>query len=216
MSKHEKQGIFITVEGIEGVGKSTNIVWIQNHLMQHHVPVTVTREPGGTPIAEAIRQVLLTPHTELMTRETELLLMFAGRAQHIQTVILPALSAGQWVLCDRFTDASYAYQGGGRQIAYDRIAVLEEWVQGDLRPDLTLLLDAPVKLALSRAKHRSTPDRFESETEAFFNRVRQGYLDRAKQNPQRYRIIDASCEIQEVQQQITIILTEILQRHNLW
>lgn len=193
---------FITVEGIEGVGKSTCIAYISKYLMQKKIPLCVTREPGGTPIAEQIRQILLTRHTEIMADDTELLLMFASRAQHLTRVIKPALAAGKWVLCDRFTDASYAYQGGGRGVALERIAILETWVQHDLRPDLTLLLDAPVEQALMRMKHRAHPDRIEAEQQQFFQRVRDTYLLRAAKSPERYRVIDASVPLEKVELQI--------------
>jgi dTMP kinase len=201
------RGKFVTLEGIEGTGKSSNIAYIEQYLQRKtQLPVVVTREPGGTPIAEAIRQVFLGHHAEVMCSDTELLLVFAGRAQHIASVIKPALEQGQWVICDRFTDASYAYQGGGRGIPLPRIAILEQWVQGDLQPDLTLLFDAPVTLALQRAQQRSSLDRIEAEKISFFERVRQSYLQRAQSYPERYRIIDASLSLAAVQEQIAAIL----------
>ena len=204
------RGRFITIEGGEGAGKSTNIAFIRSLLEQHQLTVVVTREPGGTVLAEQIRDILLDNKTRNMADDTELLLMFAARAQHIQEVIEPNLQQGNWILCDRFTDATYAYQGGGRGIAMSRIAALEDWVQGPLRPDLTLILDLPVEMGLERAGKRSQPDRFEQEDLAFFNRVRQTYLQRAQAQPQRYAVIDASPQLEEVQRQIVDALTRIL------
>ena len=194
--------MFITVEGIEGVGKSTAVATLATLLRAQGRALCVTREPGGTDIAERIRHVLLEHHREPMAVDTELLLMFAGRAQHIASVIQPALARGEWVLSDRFTDASYAYQGGGRHIADERIAILEQWVQGALRPDITLLLDAPEALALGRAKQRSDPDRIEQETLDFFGCVRAKYLARAEAEPERFYCIDASKPLEEVETQL--------------
>jgi dTMP kinase len=196
-------GKFITLEGGEGVGKSTNIVFIKEWLEQQGHRVILTREPGGTEVAEAIRGLLLSKHPEPLAVSTELLLMFAARAQHIQQVIVPALHEGAWVLCDRFTDATYAYQGGGRGVDKSIIVWLENWVQGELRPDMTLILDAPVEIGLQRAKHRGALDRFESEERAFFDRIRHSYLQRAAEFPHRYRIVDASRTLVEVQSQIS-------------
>lgn len=197
-----KRGRFITLEGGEGVGKSTNLQYIQQLLLEQQLDVVVTREPGGTELAEKIRQLLLETHAETITEKAELLLVFAARAQHIQHVILPALQQGRWVLSDRFTDATYAYQGGGRGMDMQTIAWLESSVQGDLRPDLTLLLDAPLDIGMSRAQQRGKLDRFESEQRDFFERVRQAYLKRAGQDQQRYKIIDAGLPLNEVQLQI--------------
>lgn len=204
------QGRFITLEGSEGAGKSSNLAYIQQRLERAGVDLVVTREPGGTPLGEAIRQLLLDHRNSDMLDDTELLLMFAARSQHLNELILPSLQAGKWVLCDRFTDASYAYQGGGRGIAVERIASLEQWVQGELRPDLTLLLDLPVEEGLERAGARSAPDRFEREQADFFQRVRQAYLDRAHADAGRYRIIDAAQALQQVQQQLDSVLDPIL------
>jgi dTMP kinase len=204
------RGKFITIEGGEGAGKSTNIAYIRSLLEQHKVTVVETREPGGTVLAEQIRDILLDNKTRNMADDTELLLMFAARAQHIREVIEPNLQQGNWILCDRFTDATYAYQGGGRGIAMSRIAALEDWVQGALRPDLTVILDLPVEIGLERAGKRSQPDRFEQEGLAFFNRVRDTYLQRAQANPQRYAVIDASPQLAVVQQHIADALTRIL------
>jgi dTMP kinase len=199
-------GRFITIEGIEGVGKTTNIEFIDSLLKDAGREVVLTREPGGTPIGEDIRGLLLGHKHDGMSDDTELLLMFAARAEHLDKVILPALAEGKDVLCDRFTDATYAYQGGGRGIAVEHIAVLENWVQAELRPDLTLLLDVPVAVGLARAGNRSAPDRFEKEKHDFFERVREMYLQRAKAEPQRYRIIDASQPLDDVQSQIRTAL----------
>lgn len=196
------QGCFITVEGTEGVGKTTNIAWIKQCLLAHGIDALQTREPGGTDLAEQIRNLLLTSGDEKMSGLTELLLVFAARAQHLSQKILPTLEAGKWVLCDRFTDATYAYQGGGRQLNTQTISVLENLVQGDLRPDLVLVLDIDPESGLERARRRGEPDRFEQETLAFFNRVRAAYLERAKQDPSRYLIIDAGQPLEQVQQQI--------------
>lgn len=203
------RGKFITIEGVEGVGKTTSIAFIEDYFKQAGRDILLTREPGGTPLGEKIRELLLDAGQTSMTDNTELLLMFAARAQHLEEKIIPALEAGRWVICDRFTDATYAYQGGGRGIDRTRIAKLEDWVQGGLRPDLTLLLDLPVSEGLKRAGRRSTPDRFEQEKQAFFERVRANYLDMAAESPQRYRIIDASGSIDAVQSRIKDVLDEL-------
>jgi len=182
---------FITLEGIEGVGKSTQVARLVQYLQGQGRDVLATREPGGSPVADRIRALLLAHEPPAPLADTELLLMFAARREHLATTIEPALAAGQWVVCDRFTDASYAYQGAGRGIPDDRIAVLEQWVQGARRPDRTLLLDLPVDVALARARGRGSADRFEAETEAFFERARAKYLERAAADPERFRIIDA-------------------------
>ena len=200
------RGLFITVEGGEGVGKSTNMALLERHLRDHGVELVVTREPGGTPLAEDIRELLLTPREEQVSSLSELLMMFAARAQHLEAKIEPALAAGKWVLCDRFTDATYAYQGAGRGMRQDLIAELELIVQGSLRPDLTLILDIPVEIGLKRASERSAPDRFEQEKSEFFQRVRQGYQDIAKNDPERCVIIDASKPLVDVQREISIAL----------
>jgi dTMP kinase len=197
---------FITVEGTEGVGKTTNINFIKSWLRQNEIKFVATREPGGTPLAEEIRDLLLKPRDELVVSSAELLLMFAGRAQHLNKVILPALQADTWVLCDRFTDATYAYQGFGRQMSSELIVQLESIVQGDIRPDLTLLLDIPIEIGLERANDRGDPDRFEQEQHDFFNRVRAGYLSLANENSDRYVVIDASQELQGVQTDIALAL----------
>lgn len=200
------QGKFITVEGIEGVGKSTNINFIRQQLEAAGRDVVLTREPGGTPLGEAIRGLLLNPEYTGMDSTCELQLMFAARAEHLAKVVWPALEKGQWVLCDRFTDATYAYQGGGRGIDIGVIARLEQLVQGDFRPDLTLLLDVPVAVGLARASKRGALDRFEQEKVEFFERVRNAYLDMAQRSPDRYRVVDASLPLEEVQKQIAAML----------
>lgn len=196
------KGCFITVEGIEGVGKTTNLEFIRQDLEMRGVEVIQTREPGGTPLAEEIRELLLTPRDEPVAELTELLLMFAARAQHIERCIRPALERGAWVLCDRFTDATYAYQGGGRGLDQSRIARLETLVQGALKPDLTILLDLPAREGMARARARSAPDRFESEAVAFFERVRHCYLQRAAAEPRRFAVIDAAPPLEQVQAEI--------------
>ncbi len=205
------RGRFITIEGSEGAGKSTNIAFIAERLREAGVDFVLTREPGGTPLAEAIRQLLLAPGEEPVAENTELLLMFAARAQHIERVIEPALAAGQWVVCDRFTDATYAYQGGGRGIDMGKIGDLEQWVQGKLRPDYTLLLDAPVEVGLERAGRRGEPDRFEREQQQFFERVRQAYRRLAQQAPERFRVVDAGQPLEAVQQALAGVVGEILE-----
>jgi len=204
------RGRFITVEGGEGAGKSSNLAYVQSLLEAAGKRVLFTREPGGTPLGESIRELLLGHQHTGMADETELLLMFAARAEHLHQKILPALAAGTWVLCDRFTDASYAYQGAGRGIARERIATLERYVQDDLRPDLTLLLDLPVETGLARAGSRSVPDRFEVEARSFFDRVRQGYLEIAMAEPQRVKVIDATPALAQVQQQIAEVIQAFL------
>jgi len=205
------KGKFITVEGGEGAGKSSNLAFIRDLLEQSGLEVVFTREPGGTALGEDIRDLLLGHKHTGMARDTELMLMFAARAEHLARIILPALNAGKWVLCDRFTDASYAYQGGGRGIDMSRIQALEEWVQQGLKPDLTLLLDLPIETGLDRAGQRSEPDRFEAEQHAFFDRVRATYLKLAERDNQRVRIIDAVVPLVEVQEQIRVIMNRFIQ-----
>ena len=204
-------GKFITIEGIEGVGKTTQMNAICAHLEYRGISFIRTREPGGTPLGEVIRELLLSHSWSKMHLDTELLLMFAARAEHLQTVIRPALKASIWVVCDRFTDATYAYQGGGRSSSEARIGKLEDWVQGSLRPDLTLLLDVEAAVGLSRARQRGAADRFEQETLVFFERVRHGYLKRARRQPSRFRVIDASRALKEVTDSITTVLDEFIQ-----
>lgn len=203
-------GRFITVEGTEGVGKSTNIDFLCRLLKKRGIEVVLTREPGGTPLAEELRELLLTPREEKVSQDTELLLMFAARAQHLENVIRPALERGAWVISDRFTDATFAYQGGGRGVSFTNIECLESLVQHGLRPDLTLLLDLPVEIGLQRASARSEPDRFEREKLAFFERVRGAYLQRAGAEPERFAVINAELSIQDVQQQIETAIVRFL------
>jgi len=203
-------GLFITVEGIEGVGKTTNIDFIHRQLSAAGKDVLLTREPGGTPLGEAIRELLLDPQYAGMDACCELQLVFAARAEHLARVIRPALARGQWVLCDRFTDATYAYQGGGRGLDSVIIASLETLVQGDFRPDLTLLLDVPASIGLARAGKRGALDRFELEQEAFFERVRTRYLDLAREHANRYRVIDAAQTLEAVQDEIAAVLAGFL------
>jgi dTMP kinase len=205
-----KRGLFVTLEGGEGAGKTTCIPYVQALLEKPGREVLLTREPGGTELGERIRELLLTPGQGEIHENTELLLMFAARAQHLQTVILPAIEQGKIVLCDRFTDATYAYQGGGRQISNERIAVLEQWVQQGRQPDMTILFDIPVDQGLARANQRSDPDRFEQEDIDFFERVRQAYLAAAKAQPQRIKVIDASRSLDEVKQQLDDVIAAFL------
>ncbi len=194
-----ERGKFITLEGGEGVGKSTNLAFLQARLLDAGIDVRVTREPGGTPLGEAIRGLLLNEGPTAPSALAEVLLVFAARAQHIQEVIEPALAAGRWVLCDRFTDATYAYQGFARGLSQSAIATLESLVQGSLQPDLTVLLDLPPSIGLKRASQRAELDRFEVEDEAFFNRVREGYLTRSLENPERWLVINAGQDLEGVQ-----------------
>jgi dTMP kinase len=205
-------GRFITVEGTEGAGKTSNIALLQARLEAAGKTVVLTREPGGTPLGEAIRDLLLTRRGDGMAVDTELLLMFAARAEHIAQLIRPALARGQWVLCDRFTDATYAYQGGGRGIDIDRIAALEHWVQGNLRPDLTIVLDVPVEVGLARAGRRSAPDRFEREQLAFHEAVRAAYRTIAAREPGRVQVVDAEQPLPRVQADLGRVLDAFLAR----
>lgn len=205
-------GCFITVEGGEGAGKTTQLAFMRAVLERRGCRVTLTREPGGTPLGEDIRALLLGHRHDGMALATETLLMFAARAEHLERVIRPALAAGHWVLCDRFTDATYAYQGGGRSLPPERIAILEDWVQGPLRPDLTLVFDLPVETGLERAGRRGAADRFEREEKAFFERIRAVYLDRARRNPDRYRIVDADRPVETVRAEVETILAGWLER----
>ena len=205
------KGKFITIEGSEGAGKSTNIQYIQNYLQVKNIDFISTREPGGTPIAEQIRDLLLDKQNTSLCEDAELLLMFAARSQHLNELIIPALEAGKWVLSDRFTDASYAYQGGGRGLSWDKIAQLEQWVQGDLRPDATILLDIPVELGMQRVRNRGATDRFEEEKMSFFKRIRDTYLQLAKDNPQRFHIINTEPAIDEVYQKLKLVMDQLTQ-----
>jgi len=204
------RGKFITLEGGEGVGKTTNLAFIKDYLQQHNISVIVTREPGGTVLAEKIRHLLLDKHSEAISEHAELLLMFAARAQHIKHVIEPALAQGVWVLCDRFTDATYAYQGGGRNMRISTIEWLENLVQGTLRPDLTLLLDAPVEIGIERAKKRGAFDRFEAEKISFFEQVRRAYLLQAELHPERIKLIKANQPLADVQRALIDVIHALL------
>ncbi len=193
------RGRFITVEGIEGTGKSTNIDYLVSLLKARGVETLQTREPGGTPMAERIRELLLAHDQEALPYEAELLLFFAARCLHLRNTILPAVEAGKWVICDRFTDASRAYQGAGRGLPAERIEWLADWVQGGVEPDLTLLLDAPAETGVARARQRGNGDRMDHEDLNFYRRVRQGYLNLAKRYPERFVVVDASTSLAEVQ-----------------
>ncbi len=197
------KGKFLTIEGVEGVGKSTNLESIKQILESESINFIATREPGGTLIAEKIRTLLLEHHQEKLCELSELLLVFAARAQHIEVVIKPALEAGTWVLCDRFTDATYAYQGGGRGLNSNTISELENLTQGTLRPDFTLILDLDPEIGLSRAKNRGELDRIELEKTDFFKKVRASYLDIAKREPERCKVVDASRSIEVVSNDVT-------------
>jgi dTMP kinase len=202
-------GRFVTLEGIEGVGKTTQVARLSAVLNERGIPHVVTREPGGTALAERIREVVLTAGEETLPAMAELLLMFAARSVHLSNLVEPNLCAGRWVICDRFTDATYAYQGGGRQLSADQIRQLEVMVQGTRRPDLTILLDAPVEAALARARSRNAgaaEDRFESERNEFFERVRRVYLKRAAAEPERIALVDATRSAEAVAEQIRAIL----------
>lgn len=199
-------GRFITIEGGEGAGKSTAQIFLADKLTAQGISVLQTREPGGTPLAEAIRRNLLSVDEEAPVEMAELLLVFAARAQHLAKVIEPALAQGQWVLCDRFTDATYAYQGAGRGLSAELIGKLEALVQGDRRPDTVILLDMPPQIGLARARARGALDRFEQEEQAFFERVRQGYLERAAAFPDRYVVVDAAEELSEVQRSLETVM----------
>ncbi|MGI9289877.1 MAG: dTMP kinase [Gammaproteobacteria bacterium] len=202
-------GLFITVEGIEGVGKSTNMAFIAESLESAGHKVCVTREPGGTPMGERIRQLILETPGDGLSAQGELLLMFAARAEHLNSLIRPALQRGETVLCDRFTDATFAYQGGGRELGPSLIARLQDMVQGEMRPDLTILLDVPLEVSAQRVAGRGeAQDRFEQEQELFFGRVRQAYLDIASAEPERVRVVDASQSLSGVQADIRSIIDE--------
>jgi len=192
-------GKFITFEGIDGAGKSTHLDWLTQHLRRRGHTVVVTREPGGTPLGEKLREILL---SQPMHLETEALLMFAARREHLDKVIRPALNAGKWVVSDRFSDASFAYQGGGRGLDENKLVALEQWVQDGLQPDLTLLFDVPVEVSRQRLANNATLDRFEQEKQEFFQRVRENYLQRARQYARRFRVIDATRSLDEIQKEL--------------
>lgn len=197
---------FITFEGVDGAGKSTHLAWFADALRQRGHDVIVTREPGGTPLGEQLREILL---NQPMNIGTEALLMFAARLEHIEQVIKPALHAGKWVVSDRFSDASFAYQGGGRGLDWDKLSLLEQWVHADLQPDVTLFFDVPVEVARQRLTNNASLDRFEQEQADFFERVRAGYHRRVSQNPQRYVVIDAAQTINEIKGKLEVIISSI-------
>lgn len=205
------RGLFLSFEGTEGAGKSSNLQYVKEMLEHSGKTVVVSREPGGTEIGERIREILLNPDLPAMHSDTELLLMFASRAEHYQHKILPAINDGQWVLCDRFTDASFAYQGGGRGIDMQRISELESWVLGGRKPDYTFLFDLPVEIGLSRAKSRGAADRFEQEAVMFFQRIRDCYLTRAAAEPNRFKVLDAAQSLEQVRDQLTQMTSQLLQ-----
>jgi len=200
---------FITLEGMEGAGKSTNLAYICEYFDQQKIKYRVTREPGGTEVAEKIRDVLLNHYDEPLHPMCELLLIFAARAQHLEQVIKPALANGEWVLSDRFTDATYAYQGEGRQLGGEKVELLERFVQAELKPDLTIILDVPVELSAQRVRQRGELDRFEVEQGAFFQRVRDAYHQRVASDENRYRLIDASQTLPNVQADLQIVLDNL-------
>lgn len=203
-------GRFITLEGGEGAGKSSNMEWLADQLRAAGKTVLLTREPGGTPLAESIREVLLAPSDEVMADNTELLLVFAARAQHLAEKIRPALARGEWVLCDRFVDATWAYQGAGRGLDQDAIGALEELVVATSQPDMTILFDVPVDVGMARAGKRAALDRIEQEDRAFFDRIRECYLQRADQQPGRFRVLDAGQPLEQVRAQLEPLITEML------
>lgn len=209
------RGKFITIEGIEGVGKSSNIDILVQHLQQSGIDVLTTREPGGTPLAEEIRELLVNRNDEAIPEIAELLLMFAARALNVENVIKPALAAGTWVICDRFTDSSRAYQGGGRGIPMQIIDGLADSVHGDTWPDLTILLDAPVDVGLQRAKSRSKPDRFEEEQHTFFAKVRNCYLSLAEAEPERFAVIDTTQSLPKVNQEVINLADRLMVINNM-
>jgi len=208
----KRRGRFITLEGVEGVGKSTQLQAICARLRERGLTVLETREPGGTAEADEIRATLLKVRSGSFDPMAELLLMFAARAVHVERLIRPALAAGTWVVCDRFTDASYAYQGGGRGIPSSRIAALERMVLKGLKPDLTLLLDVPVSVGMERARQRGSLDRFEQEQDAFFQRVRRVYLARARREPRRIRVVDAGQDMGAVQRAVVSVIDSVIRR----
>ena len=204
------RGRFITVEGVEGVGKSTQLARLEEHLRAKAIDLVMTREPGGSPLAEQVRSLLLTPRADAMAPDAELLLVFAARADHLASRVVPALERGQWVISDRFTDATFAYQGAGRGISTARIGELEQWVQGALRPDRVIILDLPPEEGARRVQRRAEPDRFEREQVDFFHRARDMYLSRARLDPPRYRIVDAGGSEDEVHERVIDAVADLL------
>ncbi len=202
------RGRFITLEGIDGAGKSTHLAWLAAWLKTRGIAVQVTREPGGTALGEKLRELLL-DRAQRLRPETEALLMFAARREHLEKVVLPALDAGTWVVCDRFTDATFAYQGGGSGVAWDRIEALEQWVQRGLQPDLTILFDVAPEVGRSRSGRIKAPDRFEQEPGEFYRRVRGAYLRRAREHPERIHVIDASKPIHVIQKELEVLFLSV-------
>jgi dTMP kinase len=202
------RGKFITLEGIDGAGKSTHLKWLAAFLECHGITVQLTREPGGTELGESLRKLLL-DSSQRLHPETEALLVFAARREHLDKIILPALTAGRWVICDRFTDATYAYQSGGSGIAWERIGILEKWVQGELEPDITLYFDVAPEVGRNRSGRIRRPDRFEQEQEAFYQRVHEAYLKRAREHPGRIHMVDANAGINEVQNSLAALLRQL-------
>lgn len=209
-----RRGLFITLEGVEGVGKTTNLTFMREWLERAGVELICTREPGGTPLAEELRTLLLANREEAVDPQAELLMIFAARAQHLRQVIEPALAQGKWVLCDRFTDATYAYQGGGRKLPVEMIQTLERLVQGDRHPDRTFYLDLDVEIGLARARDRAAADRFEREQRAFFEAVRAGYRQRVSSHPERFSVIDAGGSLAEVQARIAEELGKLMDQYH--
>lgn len=204
-----KNGLFLTLEGVDGAGKSTHIPFLKKILQKHHIPVLITREPGGTPLGEELRHLLL---KEPMRLKTECLLMFAARNEHLETRILPALKKGQWVLCDRFTDATYAYQGAGRALGEKNIKLLEQWVHGNFKPDRTWLFDVPLELARKRLTQTRVLDRFEKEDIEFFLRTQQGYYNRVHQDPERFIMVNATRSIESIQKQLEADIVSLIKK----
>jgi len=207
-----KSGLFISLEGPEGSGKSTNALYITDLLKQQKISVKASREPGGTNIGESLRNLLLAKETGNLSGETELLMMFAARLEHVNQLIKPTLKSGSWLLCDRFTASSYAYQGGGRGLELEKIAQLEQWCLADFRPDLTLVFDVSVETTLKRITNRGSLDRFEDQEIEFFYRVKETFLQLAKDQPQRYRVIDANQPLDQVQKEVSDILEPIIKQ----
>lgn len=199
------RGKFITLEGIDGAGKSTHLAWVAEKLRSRGLDVTVTREPGGTTVGEKLRELLLN-RAQRMHPETEAMLMFAARREHLDKVILPALARGTWVLCDRFSDATFAYQGGGSGVAWDKLQALERWVQDGLQPDLTLYFDVPPEVGLRRVSRIRQPDRFEQERDEFYRKVREAYLRRAQEFPERVRVVDGTHSVSDIQKELENII----------
>jgi len=207
------RGRFITIEGIEGTGKSTNIAFLKSLVKEHELEVITTREPGGTPLAEQIRELLLVHREENLPPLTELLLFFASRSVMLKNLVIPALERGDWVICDRFTDATRAYQGAGRGLDISVIEQLADWVHGGLQPDLTVLLDAPAELGISRVKSRGQGDRMDSQELIFYEKVRTAYLNLAKENPERFVVVDATQSLADVQDAIREAVVPLLRRN---